>query len=191
MAEPSPLANAIQFFQNFGLFDVVLPFLLVFTMVFAILEKTMILGKEGTKDTPKPKKNLNSMVSFVIALLVVASNKVVTALQVALPNIVLLMVVSISFLMLIGTFATTGEFDLSSKHKGYYAAFVAFMLAGVILIFLYAIKLDSGESWLEYAYNYLMNSWGGSIVSSFILLAVIIGAIIFITRSKGNGVKGD
>lgn len=186
MVSPSPLANAIQFFQNFGLFDVVLPFLLVFTMVFAILEKTMILGKEGDK----PKRNLNSMVSFVIALLVVASNKIVTALQIALPNIVLLMIISISFLMLIGTFATTKEFDFKAGHPGYYGAFVAFMLIGVILIFLYAIKLDSGQSWLEYAYDYVMNSWGGSIVSSIILLAVIVAAILFITwNKKGDGEK--
>lgn len=183
MAEPSPLANAIQFFQNFGLFDVVLPFLLVFTIVFAILEKTMILGTT-TKESHTPKKNVNSMVAFVVALLTIASNKIVTALQVAMPNIVLLMVVSISFLMLVGTFATTGEFDFAGKHKGYYAAFVAFLLLGVIIIFLYAIKLDSGQSWLEYVYNYVINSWGGSIVSSFILLAVIVGAIIFITWRK-------
>ncbi|MBU0929498.1 MAG: hypothetical protein KJ623_00305 [Nanoarchaeota archaeon] len=183
MADPSPLANAIQFFQNFGLFDVVLPFLLVFTIVFSILEKTMILGATA-KESNIPKKNVNSMVAFVIALLTVASNKIVTALQVAIPNIVLLMVVSISFLMLVGTFATTGEFDLKGKHKGYYAGFIAFLLLGVIIIFLYAIKLDSGQSWLEYVYNYIINSWGGSIVSSFVLLAVIVGAIIFITRSK-------
>lgn len=190
MAEPSPLANAIQFFQKFGLFDVLLPFLLVFTIVFAILEKTMILGSEE-KGKDKPKKNLNSMVAFVVAMLVVASNKVVTALQVALPNIILLIFIGVSFLMMIGTFATTGEFDLKAKHKGYYGALVAIMFFGVALIFLYAIKLDSGVSWLEYAYNYVMNNWGGSIVSSFILLAIIVGAIFFIIHSKDEAKKGD
>ena len=178
MAEPSPLVNAIQFFQSFGLFDVVLPFLLIFTIVFAILEKTMILGSENGK----PKKNIDSMVSFILALLVVASNKIVTAINIAMPNIILLMVISISFLMLIGVFATSKEFDFAATHKGYYAAFVAFLLAGTIIIFLYAIKLDSGKSWLEYSYDYVMRSWGGSIVSSFLLLAIIIGAILFITR---------
>ena len=178
MAEPSPLVNAIQFFQSFGLFDVVLPFLLIFTIVFAILEKTMILGS----DNGKPKKNVDSMVSFILALLVVASNKIVTAINIAMPNIILLMVISISFLMLIGTFATTGEFNFKQGHPTYYAAFVAFLLAGTIIIFLYAIKLDSGKSWLEYSYDYVMRSWGGSIVSSFLLLAIIIGAILFITR---------
>ena len=57
-------------------------------------------------------------------------------------------------------------------------------------VILYAIKMESGKSWLEYAYEYVMNSWGGSIVSSVILLAVIIGAIFFITwNKKGDGDK--
>ena len=67
------LGSAMEFFQDFGLFDIVLPFLLIFAVVFAILEKTMILGSEDGK----PKRNINSIVSFVIALLVVATNKIV------------------------------------------------------------------------------------------------------------------
>ena len=42
----STLQNAIEFFKAFGLFDIVLPFLLVFTIIYAILEKTRILGHE-------------------------------------------------------------------------------------------------------------------------------------------------
>ncbi len=36
--------SAISFLNDIGLYDVVLPFLLVFTLVFAILEKTKLLG---------------------------------------------------------------------------------------------------------------------------------------------------
>lgn len=184
MVESTPLSNAIEFFKNFGLFDVVLPFLLIFSIVFAILEKTRIFGTEGKEGLPK--KNINSMVSFVIALFVVASNKIVTALQIALPNIVLLMVVSVSFLLLVGVFATTGEFDLASKHKRYYQLFIGAMFAGVAIIFLYAIKLDSGESWLEYGYKYIMDHFGGAIVSSLILLAVVVGAIVYIVKDSSS-----
>ena len=42
----SPFREVIQFFDGIGLFDVVLPFLLVFTIVFAIFEKTKVLGTE-------------------------------------------------------------------------------------------------------------------------------------------------
>src|SRR3990167_8357987 len=100
----SPLQNAIQFFKEFGLFDVVLPFLLVFAIIFAILEKTMVLGSEGKGDSAKPKKNLNAMVAFVVAMLVVATNKIVTAINEALPNIVLIIVAFVAFLLMIGVF---------------------------------------------------------------------------------------
>ncbi len=172
----SPLANAIQFFKDFGLFDVVLPFLLVFTIVFAILEKTKILGVEDGK----PKKNLDSMVAFVIGLLVVATNKIVNALNAALPNVVLLIVVSVSFLLLIGMFWKSDEMDFMTKHKTLYQGFVIFFLIAVILIFSGSIEKEGGVSWLSYFYDYVMKNWGGSVVSSFIMLLVIIFAVYFV-----------
>src|SRR3989344_469488 len=100
----SPLGSAINFFKDFGLFDVVLPFLLVFAIVFAILEKTKILGTEKIKGEEYTKRNLNTIVAFVIGMFVIATNKIVTALNQALPNVVFLIVIIISFLMLVGTF---------------------------------------------------------------------------------------
>lgn len=187
MVQSSPLAGSIEFFKNFGLFDVVLPFLLIFSIVFAILEKTRILGVEGID---KPKKNINSMVSFVIALFVVASNKVVSAITNAIPNIILLVVVSVCFLLMVGVFAKTGEFDLSGKHPGYYKFLVGLMFVGVAIIFLYAIQTDNGTSWLELIYGYVMNRWGGAFVSSLILLGVVIGAIFYVVKSPDSN-KGS
>jgi len=49
----SPFRNTLDFFDNIGIFDVVLPFLLVFTIVFALLERTKVFGVEeieGKKD---------------------------------------------------------------------------------------------------------------------------------------------
>jgi len=178
----TPLGNAISFLRDFGLFDIVLPFLLVFALVFAILEKTMILGSEDP-DKHIPKKNLDSMVAFVVALLVVAANKVVTTINEALPNIILLLVVLISFLILIGAFVKTGELDFSEKHQGWYAVFVGLIFIGVILIFLGSLKLSSGESWLEYAWNYALNNWGGSVFGSIVFFLILIGSIFIIVKS--------
>lgn len=183
----SPLQNAVNFFRDFGLFDIVLPFLFVFTIVFAILEKTKILGEEKDKTT---KKNLNSMVAFVVGMLVVATNKVVTIINESLPNVVLLIVGFISFLLLIGTF-WSGEKDFMSTHKGWYKAFTIISFIFLIFVFLGAIKTDSGESWLEYGWNYTNANWSGSVVSSFIFLAVLIFAIVYITsgNKKPDGAK--
>tara|TARA_Y100000310_G_C20678945_1_gene814739 strand:+ start:1201 stop:1770 length:570 start_codon:yes stop_codon:yes gene_type:complete len=179
----STLDNAIQFLRDFGLFDVVLPFLLVFTIIFAILEKTRILGVE--KDGI-PKKNLNSMVAFVFALLVVATNKIVTALNTALPNVVLLVVISISFLILIGIFRSDKEFEFFDEHPGYYGGFIAFFLIAVIWIFLDAIPRDDGISWGDYLFDYIFTNASGAVVTSLIFLGIIIGVIAYVTKGPGE-----
>ncbi len=178
----SPLQNAIDFFRDFGFFDIVLPFLFVFTIIFAILEKTRILGTE--KDDGKtPKKNLDSMVAFVVAMLVVATNRVVSIINESLPNVVLLVVGFVSFLILIGTF-WSGEKNFGDTHKGWYKAFTIISFIFLIFVFLSAIKNDSGESWLSFGWNYIQNNWGGSVISSFIFLIVLIFAIAYITSGS-------
>ncbi len=165
----SKLQGTIEFLKDFGLFDVILPFLLVFAVVFAILEKTSILGKD--------KKNLNSIVALVLGLLAIAANKVVTALTSALPNVVLLIVISVSFLLMIGIFLKEGELDLSEKHSGWYKAFSFVMLIAVIFIFLGAWITDSGISVLSYFFAYMNSNFGGDLIGGIVLLVVVVGVI--------------
>lgn len=177
----SSLQNTIEFLRDFGLFDVVLPFLFVFTIVFAILEKTFILGKE--KDG-SPRKNLNSVVALVLAFLVIAVNKAVNFLTTALPNIVLLMTIGISFLLLIGVFLKSGELDLSERHKGWYRMFMIIMFIALIIVVLGAYEV-SGQSALTYLLEKI--DFSDSLVSGIILLAVLIGIIYYVTRGSGGG----
>jgi hypothetical protein len=180
----SPLGKAIEFFRDFGLFDIVLPFLLVFTIVFAILEKTRILGTVKIKGEEHPNKNLNSMVAFVFGLLVVATANVVRTINESLPNIVLLVVVSVSFLIMIGVFMKTEELDLRSKHKRLYMTFIVMMFIGVIAIFLNSIYDADGNSWLEILLYFVTTQWDTAIFTSIIFLAVMVLAIWFITKQK-------
>ena len=55
MVRESVLGGVIDVFERIGVYDVVLPFILVFTIVFAILEKTRVLGVEvyGDKEWDK------------------------------------------------------------------------------------------------------------------------------------------
>ena len=61
----------IQTLENQGLTDVLLPFLLIFTIVFAVFQKTEILGKG--------KKNFNGVIALVIALATVSFQAVKAA----------------------------------------------------------------------------------------------------------------
>ena len=58
MPDASAFRSALDFFVQLGIYDVVLPFLLVFTLVFAFLEKSRVYGTEKVGDKEIPKKNL-------------------------------------------------------------------------------------------------------------------------------------
>ena len=77
MADTTGFRAVIVFLEKLGVYDVVLPFLLVFTIVFAILEKTRVLGTDDVDGKHLPKKNLNAVVAFVMAFLVIASTSLV------------------------------------------------------------------------------------------------------------------
>jgi len=180
----SPLGKAIEFFRDFGLFDVVLPFLLVFTIVFAILEKTRILGVVKVKGEEIPNKNLNSMVAFVVGLLVVATANVVRTINESLPNVVLLVVISVSFLIMIGVFMKTGELNFSEKHDKWYKWFMIIMFVAVIAIFLNSIYTKDGNSWLEVVLYLIITEWTGAAFSAIVFLGVMVWVLYWITKSK-------
>ena len=180
----SPLQNAISFFKDFGLFDVVLPFLLVFAIIFAILEKTKILGTEGKDQTPK--RSLNTMVAFVIGMLVVATNKIVTAINETLPNVVLIIVSFVAFLMMIGVFMGSEELNFYKDHRAFAIGFMVFSLIALILIVLNSIKLSKDQSWLDWILDYLVNNISGPVVTSVIFLIIAVIAIVYITKSPSS-----
>lgn len=175
----SPLEQSILFLQEFGFFSVVLPFLLVFTLIFAILEKTKILGTEEIEGKPIPKRNLNAMFAFVVALFVVATPTIVKAIEVSLPQVSLFLLVIICFMLLAGSFMGSKEFTFE-QNKFWKIFLTAVAFFGVILIFLSAIKLPGGESWLSWMWGWVLLEWGGTVFASITLLIIVIGAILFI-----------
>ena len=61
--------EVITFLEKIGLTTVIIPFALVFVILFSVLQKTKILGKELNGD---PKTKINAVVALVFGLLVVA-----------------------------------------------------------------------------------------------------------------------
>lgn len=170
------LGAAVEFLESFGFFDVILPFLLVFTVVFGILEKTKIFG---TYDN-KPKKNINSMVAFVIAFFVVAAKQIVQAIQDALPMVALFLVAIICFLMLVGSFASSEkEFNFMDMFKNWQGYIAGIFVLAVILIFLNAFGFLSPVT------EYLMGQ--GQAVFLMVVFILIIGGIVaFVVSGRGE-----
>ena len=182
----SVFREVLVFFERLGIYDVVLPFLLTFSIFFAILEKTRIFGTEKTMGPgggeETTKKNINAMVAFVGGFLVIASSKMVAIIHESLPNVILLLLISVSFLLLIGTFySQKEEVILEGKWRTF---MMIIMFIGVVLIFMHAIPTDDGEPFLEYAYDYVVDNFDSTAVSSIILAIIVIGLMAWITKGE-------
>jgi len=180
----STFRGIIEFFERLGIYDVVLPFLLVFTIIFAILEKSKIYGTEELEGITYTKKNLNSMTAFVIAFLVVASSRLVAVINEGMANMVLILLILVSFLLLIGTFFKEDE-DVFLEKGVWRTTFMIAVLIAVLLIFLSAI------GWLEPIWEFLSDNWSSNAVGSIILILVIIAMMAWITSDSKNNKKKE
>jgi len=80
--------------EDIGFYEVALPFLLVFTITYAILQKIKIFGAAG--------KNFNAVIAVVLAFLVVRTNTIVEVMNTFLPQISLISIIIVVTLLLVG-----------------------------------------------------------------------------------------
>ncbi len=179
----STFRETFTFLDKIGVLDVVLPFLLIFTIVFAILEKTRVFGTETIDGKNYTKKNLNSLASFAIAFFAVASSRVVQAVTQISANVVVLLFASTFFLMLVGSF------NKQADEKGFYldgwtkTLFIIIMFLGLFGIFLNAIETD-GRTWLQWIFDWLGQFSTNVSVATVVLIGLTVGALLLITRSE-------
>ena len=199
----STLRNAIDLFVSIGLYDVILPFLLVFTLMYAFLDKTRVLGTEnywrkGSSDPVQiPRKNLNAMIAFVTGLFVVLSAQLVGIINQVLAQTVLLIMLSFLVMLVVGSFmkqTTDGVYFDKDNNPVLFYGLITVSVTAIIFIFLNAIRTADGRSWLSIIFDGVRNSLTGSsseMWSVIILLILIIGGIAFIVGNGNNGPKDD
>lgn len=149
--------------------EIIFPFLLVFVLVFAILDKTKILG-EG-------KRQINAIISLVIALIFVSFAKAVGIVVNLMPFLAVVLVIILVFYLMMGFI--WNERDGFNVPKGV-------KIAGGIIVFLALIiaVLVVTDYWGKILG--LFNS-GGATVST-IVMVIIIGAALAVVL-WGNGKK--
>lgn len=158
--------SVIASWQEIGVYGVLLPFLLIFTLTFAILQKTKILGDKH--------KNLNIIVSFVLGLLFLQNVYLVESIQIFLPKIAYALLFFLMFLLLIGVF--TGSADTFKKWT-----WVAVVLA--VLALLWASSSDYTGGFLDW--------WRDSPeLSQFIWIGLIVGGLIWLVQQDSGSEKG-
>ncbi len=169
--------NVASYFQAYGIMDILLPFILVFTIVFAVMQKTKILGD---------KKQFNVVIALILGLLFVAPHiggtyplgyDPVQVMNETLPSISLVSVAAIMLLILMGIFGT-----------GFAAAATPIIalasLGFVIYIFGSSLHLWNGP--------YDAFSWWSPEITELMIVLLIFGLIIwFITREPTSTTGAD
>ena len=145
----------------------VLPFLLVFTLIFAILEKTKILG-EG-------KRQINAIVGFVVGLILIAFPYPRSIIVNLMPLLAIIAVVLLVFMILYGFASGEKEFKMPKKLTIIFGILIATVLIVALLIF------------TDYWGIIIGNVLGGSDIASNIFFILVIVAAIAIVLWSGRG----
>jgi len=174
----------IELLRTFGLFRVILPFMLVFAIVYAVLKKTQILGDQPWSDS------VAAIISLAIAFFVIASTPVVSALERLLPNTAFLLVVIVLFLMVLGMFGfNIGDIFQDKKAKIILALIFTFIF--LALVGFAAPDMPVLGPFAKFLMGpieipELTEETVALIVVVGILIAVVVGIPYFITRSTGG-----
>jgi len=142
--------------------DIVLPFLLVFALVFAILQKSEILGKG--------KRQVDAIVALVVGLLVVGVGSATNIITGLMPILAVGLVVLLVFFLLFGFTFEGGKFEVPNAIK---------WTIGIIA----AIAVIIGVLYLTGSWNYLKGLVGGGasdIVTNVVFIVIIIIAIVVV-----------
>ena len=86
----SELTQFMNNLESLGFYDVALPFILIFTLIFAILQKIKIFGENS--------KNFNAIIALSMALLVVRQVSIVEIMNQFLPQVSLIALVFVVIL---------------------------------------------------------------------------------------------
>lgn len=159
--------------EQYGLTDAILPFLLIFAVLFAILQRVKVFGE---------KKNINVIVSLVIALLTVVPHVMgrypvnadpISIMNRALPNISVLVIAIIMALILIGIFGGQASWI------GTLSGIVALLAFGAVVYF-----FGSAAGWWKSIH---ISWWGRDTTALLVVILVFAILIYFITKEPGAG----
>ena len=156
--------------------EIILPFLLVFTLVFAVLDKTKLLG-DG-------KKQINAIISLVVGLILIGFDFARDIVVRLIPFLVAALVILFVFMLLFGF--------ISGKKEGDVLPLGLKIALGIIfgLAVLVAVLWVTG-AW-DYIYEVVVEGeFSETIWINVFMLAIIGGAIaIVVSGKKGETSSG-
>jgi len=165
------------FLQNWVVTKFILPFLLLFFIVFGILEKTKVFGESN--------KQLNALISLVIGLIFVGA----VFPKLVVENMILFLTVAVVvlFVALILWGFVSGEQGLKfeNMHTGlkWVIGIAVLVVVLIALLFATGIEYETTRLIIEALFG---QSWSQTFWTNIAFVAVIVGAVVLILKDKGS-----
>lgn len=154
--------------QNEYVVQIVLPFLLMFALVFAILQKSKILG-DG-------KKQIDAIVALVIGLIVVAFGYATSIIVYLIPVVAVGLVILFLF-MLVWGMGSNGKLEIPKGVSWTIAIVAALGIIGAV------IAITGAGDWI---YHWFDSKDTSGLITNVIVIVIIIAAIA-VVAIPGNG----
>ncbi|MBW2989797.1 hypothetical protein KY358_05775 [Candidatus Woesearchaeota archaeon] len=176
MASAYNLEQFVVILDSWGLTDVMLPFLLIFVVMFALMAKTRVLGED--------KKKYNLIVALVISLSVVIPHvldyyppeaDVVEIMNRALPQVSIIAVAVVMLLILIGLFGGEAKW-MGSSLSGWIG----------ILSFIIILAIFGGAAGWWGDWSWLYSFFGGETIAVIVMILVFAIIVWWITRGEAQ-----
>jgi hypothetical protein len=157
----------------------ILPFLLIFFIVFGILEKTKLFGAE--------KKQLNAFIAFVIGLIVVGAVSPTLTISHLILFLTVAIIVLFVALILWGFIAGEEGLKFANAPKGLKWLIGIIIVVAVIVALFWALGTES--TFFSGIFGFLFeNSWSKDFWTNLSFIVVIIVALVLVLRkAKGQG----
>ena len=188
----NPLRNGIEIIEAFGFFNVVLPFILVYALVYGVLLKTDLFGfsKEGSQG-----QNVSNIISLATALFVVASTDVVNQMLGVIPQATFMLVVILFILMIFAMMGLTNDRWFGEKSVfGNLKGLLALALVGIFLLMIDAGS-PTGIPGLRQINEILLGQGAfglaspealGTLIGVSLVVLVPVAVVLFLTWSGKN-----
>jgi len=164
------VTEVLNIWNDIGVFSYVIPFLLIFAVVFAIMDKTKMFSSKG-----KDNRGIIALIAVSISLLSLQFDFVSEFFAIVFPRFGVGLSLFLVVLIFLGFFFPEGE-DGVWSHK---VAWVGWVVG--IGVFIWA--LASWDQWSSYSG---FGGWFVENVWALIILGVIIAVIAVVANSKNK-----
>ncbi|MGB9707945.1 MAG: hypothetical protein ACPLXC_01290 [Candidatus Pacearchaeota archaeon] len=161
----SAFRDVLEQWASFGVFDVLLPLLLVFVLVFAILEKISIFNNRG----------VNLIIALVLAFFAVTNPYVSVFFMYLFSNLAIGIAILLVMIVLLGVSLEPGKDTWNW----------VFGIGGLVLLLIVLAK----AGFFNYALGSNVWYWMQQNAASLILLLIVVGVVVFLLVSVKNEKK--